>query len=164
MAFVVALVIMLILLVAALLATCAHLLARVIRLEVAERARQDYDNAFGVAALRVRAALPTRAAQELGITPRTGALALHVVSAGCATCRSVVDTLCAVGGRGDGDRRIVVGHEADHALMPQGCRVPILVSSALVEAVVLSGWALPVLVRVDRGEVIAIESAMDVGA
>jgi hypothetical protein len=48
--------------------------------------------------------------------------------------------------------------------MPERCRVPIVVSSALVESVVLSGWALPVLVRVDHGHVVAIESAMDVGA
>jgi hypothetical protein len=164
MAFLAAAVIVLIVLVAVLLVTCAHILARVIRLESAERARRDYDSAFGVPPLRIHAEVPARIADELGITSRSGALALHVVSAGCASCRSVVDTLCTVGGRGDGDRRIVVGHEADHALMPDRCRVPIVVSSALVESVVLSGWALPVLVRVENGHVIAIESAMDVGA
>jgi hypothetical protein len=167
MPFVVALMIVVLALVIVLLATCAHLLARVMRVEGALRAATGPDGvlgsveSIGVPIVRQGAPLPAAIASEVSVDPKAGTIALHVVSAGCASCRPIVDALCR--GRGSAaTARVVLGHEADRALMPSPCRVPIVVAPALIEAIVMSGWALPVVVRVERGRVVAIESGKDI--
>ena len=167
MPFVVALMIVVLVLVVVLLATCAHLLARVIRVEGALRAATGPDGVFGSVAsigvpiVRQGAPLPAAIASEVAIDAKTDTVALHVVSAGCASCRPIVDALCQRRGSGQ-TARVVLGHEADRALMPTPCRAPIVVAPTLIEAIVMSGWALPVVVRVERGRVVAIESGKDI--
>jgi hypothetical protein len=162
MAFLAAVLALVVIVLFVLVATCAHLLARLMRLEAAERVRAASADGGGTVALRLHAPLPTSIAAQLELGDVTRSVSLHVVSAGCATCRSVIDTLCSVRTNGV-DRRIVVGHEADRALLPGACAVPIVVSREMVHTAVMTGLSLPVVVRVERGEIVAIEpgSAVD---
>jgi hypothetical protein len=140
-----------------LLATCAHILARVMRLEQAERARAATEIIPGVTELRVGTQLPQDVLGELGAGDG-GELILHIVSAGCSSCREVIDAV-ARGTRGRVDRaqRLVVGHEADRALLTGVDGVDVTVSGALVQSTIVSGWELPVTVRVDGNTVVAID-------
>jgi hypothetical protein len=162
MAFLVAVVALVVIVLFVLVATCAHLLARIMRLEAADRARAAGADGAASVALRVHAPLPGSIAEQLQLGDATRSVALHVVSAGCATCRPVIEAVCAVPPNGV-DRRIVVGHHADRALLPSICAVPIAVSSELVHATVMNGFSLPVVVRIEHGEIVAIEpgSAVD---
>jgi hypothetical protein len=158
MQFLVAVVAVLMILLLVLLVTCAHILARVMRLEAAERARAAGAGG-GLAPLRVRAPVPAGLADDLGLGGIERPLELNIVSAGCASCGPILDSLCSPQLVDDIDRRIVVGHEADVVLLPHPCDVPIVVSSALVQSAVMSGWPLPVTVRIVGGEVVAIDVA-----
>jgi len=156
--FLAAVVVLLVILCLVLLLTCAHILARVIRLETAQRMRAAGDGG-GSAQLQVHAPVPAHLADDLGLGGIERPLELNIVSAGCASCGPVLDALCSTPRLDAVDRRIVVGHEADTVLLPHPCAVPVVVSSALVQSVVMSGWRLPVAVRIVGGEVVAIDVA-----
>jgi hypothetical protein len=158
MQFLAAVVAVLVLLCFVLLVTCAHILARVMRLEAAARMRAAGDGT-DQSRLRVHSPVPAELADDLGLGGIERPLELNIVSAGCASCGSLLDSLCRAPHVDGIDRRIVVGHEADVVLLPHPCEVPIVVSSALVQSAVMSGWRLPVAVRIVGGEVVAIDVA-----
>jgi hypothetical protein len=161
MSFVGAVVIVLVILSFVLVATCAHLLARIIRLEGAVRGLSGGSTDVGPG-LRVDAPLPDAVAREVNVAGTGRAVRLHVVSPGCQSCRGVVEALCNARPNGV-EHRIVVGHEADVALFPDECTVPMLVAPELVRTLVMAGWRLPVRVTTRAGMVIAIEAESGVG-
>jgi hypothetical protein len=157
MPFLAAVVAILTILLLVLLATCAHILARVMRLEQAERARAATEIIPGVGELRVGTQLPRDVLGDIGA--RDGrVLSLHIVSAGCSSCREFIDGFSRNDRRGDeGMHRVVVGHDADRALLTGLDGIDVAVSGALVQSTIVSGWELPVTVRVDGDTVVAIE-------
>jgi hypothetical protein len=139
-----------------LLATCAHILARVMRLEQAERARAATEIIPGVAELRIGTQLPSDVLGDLDARD-AHEVTLHVVSAGCSSCRELIDGLGRGHRRDDRVHRVVVGHEADRALLTGLDGVPVSVSPVLVQSTIMSGWDLPVTVRIEGNTVVAVE-------
>lgn len=157
MPFLAAVVAILTILLFILLATCAHILARVMRLEQAERARAASEIIPGVAELRIGSQIPQDVLGDLGGSDEQE-LVLHVVSAGCSSCRDFIDSLGRDLRPHDGRaHRLVVGHEADRALLPRVDRIAVSVSGALVQSAIMSGWDLPVSVHIQGETVVAVE-------
>jgi hypothetical protein len=143
MAFVVALTILLCVLVASLLVTNSHLLARVVRLE-----RE---------VARLGLTLPTGAEPiaEFPLAPLAPELAsadgdVVVVSASCASCAAVLDRVCRDVGA---VTAVVVASDADAAMVDGACPAPVVVSSPIVRHLLGAGYRLPVLLSVRDGRV-----------
>jgi hypothetical protein len=161
-AFLAAVVAVLGILLVVLLMTCAHLLARIMRLEAAVRrpamAAPDPGDA-----LRTGAPLPPRVAADLAL-PGGGVLALHVVRAACTTCRDHLEALCRESRVNGVGHRLVIGHDADRMLLPDPCATPVEVSQSLVDAVSRAGYVLPVIVQIEGDVVVDIVSSVHHGA
>ena len=157
MPFIAAILIVVSVLLALLMVTCAHLLARVMRLEAGEQRRTEPAPRHGAAPLRTGMPLPVAASDAMrNVRGRT--VAFHVVSTGCANCATVIERWCRAASVNGTEHRIVVAHDADRLLLPDECAVAIVTSPSLIDAVRAAGFALPVTVRVEHGIVIAVEA------
>jgi hypothetical protein len=147
MPFVVAFTVLLCVLVASLLVTNSHLLARVVQLERQvsrinlSRANGSFPEGVGFPAIELAPDLESIDGD------------LVIVSASCASCAAVLDRVCR---ELEGQPTIVVASEADAAMIDGGCAARVLVSAATVQAMRSAGHHLPVWIRIREGLVTEI--------
>jgi hypothetical protein len=162
MPFYVSLTVLLCILNLAVLAACAQILSRVVRLEGAERARASFEVLPGVRRLVEGAGVPIDDVPELSRRAREH-LRVHVVSAACRSCHEHVRALESSGGPED---VIVVASAEERQIVERAggrSRIPVVEARALVQSTIFAGYELPVTLEL-FGSVLTAVSAPAVGA